>query len=87
MVTVLLLSPVDSEKIIHEVRWPFRSPCGCAGVMQSALPDKARPGLHAEPLNVAIGQLLAPYFPSTSAMVIDGSNTTNTINKNLLASD
>ena len=37
-----------------------------------------------EPLDVAIGQLLAPYRPSASAMVINGSDTTRT-QKKLLA--
>ena len=46
--------------------------------MRRALPDRARPGLQAEPLNVAIGGLLTPYRPGASAMVIDGSDTTNT---------
>ena len=45
------------------------------------LPDRARPGLHAEPLDVAIGQLLPPYCPSKSAIVIDGNDTTNTEQK------
>ena len=89
MVTLLLVSLVDDEKNtqkIHEVRWPFRRPCGCTGAIRRALPDRAQPELHEEPMNIAIGQLLAPYRPSTSAMVIDGGDTTNTINKKLLAS-
>ena len=48
--------------------------------------DRAQPGLPAEPLNVSIGQLFALYRPGTSAMVIDGGDTTNTIKK-FLASD
>ena len=85
MVTLLLVSLVDDEKNtqkIHEVRWPFRRPFGCAGAIWRASPDRARPGLHAEPLNVSIGRLFAPYCPGTSAMVIDGGDTTNTIKKN-----
>ena len=35
--------------------------------------------LPAEPLNVSIGRLFAPYRSGTSAMVIDGGNTLNTI--------
>ena len=46
--------------------------------MRHTSTDRARPGLQAEPLDVAIGQLLAPYCPGASAMVIDGSDTTNT---------
>jgi hypothetical protein len=38
--------------------------------------------LPAEPLNVSIGRLFAPYRPGTSTMVIDGGDTTNTIKKN-----
>ena len=49
--------------------------------MRRGSPDRAQPGLHAEPLDVTIGQFLAPYRPSASAMVIDGSNTTNTHTK------
>ena len=44
----------------------------------------AQPGLHAKPLEAAIGQLLAPYRPGASAMVIDVSDTTST-HKKLLA--
>ena len=39
-------------------------------------------GLPAEPLIVSIGRLFTPYRPGTSAMVIDGGGTTNTIKKN-----
>ena len=49
--------------------------------MRRTLPNRAQPGLHAEPLDAAIGKLLAPYFPGVSAMVIDGSDTTNTHTK------
>ena len=49
--------------------------------MRRTSPDRAQPGLHAEPLNIAIGQLFAPYCPGTSAMVIDSGNTENTIRK------
>ena len=84
MVTLLLFSLVDNEKI-HEVCWPFQCSCECSGEMRHVSTDRAQPGLHTEPLDVAIGQLLAPYCPSTSAMVIDGGNTTNT--KKKLASD
>ena len=49
--------------------------------MWRASPDRARPGLHVEPLDFAIGQLLAPYRPGASAMVIDGSDTTITHTK------
>ena len=44
-------------------------------------PDRAQPGLHAEPMDVTIGQLLAPYLPGGLAVVIDGSNTTSTHTK------
>ena len=81
MVTVLLLCLVDNEKIQY-VRWPFRWPCGCAGAIQHTFPDRACPGLHAEPLNISIRRLFTPYHPGTSAMVIDSGNTTNTIKKN-----
>ena len=44
--------------------------------MQRASLDRARPGIHAEPLDVTIGRLLAPYRPGASTMVVDGSDTT-----------
>ena len=49
--------------------------------MRRAWPDGAQPGLHAEPLDVTIGRLLAPYRLGASAMVIDGSDTTSTQEK------
>ena len=52
-------------------------------MMWREFPNRAQPGLHSEPLDVTIGQLLAPYCPGASAMVIDGSDTTST-QKNLL---
>ena len=45
--------------------------------------DRARPGLHVEPLDVAIGKLFAPYCPGESTMVIDGGDTTNTTTKTI----
>ena len=49
--------------------------------MRCESPDGAQPGLHAEPLNVTIGRLLALYRLGVSAMVIDGSDTTSKQNK------
>ena len=69
-------------KKIHEVCRPFWWPCGCAGAMRHTLPDRARPGLHREPLDVAIGLLFALYCPGKSTMVIEGGNTTNATTKN-----
>ena len=78
MVTILLYFLVDNEKntqgslaILMTMRMP--------GAMRRASPNRAQPGLHAEPLNIAIGKLFAPYCPSTSTMVINGGDTTNTI--------
>ena len=51
--------------------------------MRRTFPDRAQPELHAEPLDVAIGQLLTPYCPGVSATVIDGSDTANTAKKRL----
>ena len=45
--------------------------------MRLASPDGARPGLHAEPLDVAIGECRYRIAPA-AAMVIDGADTTNT---------
>ena len=47
---------------------------GCAGEIRRASPNREQPGLHVEPLNVAIGRLFAPYCPGT-----DGGDTTNTM--------
>ena len=44
-------------------------------------PIEHNQGFTRKPLNVSIGQLFAHYCPGTSAMVIDGGNTTNTIKK------
>ena len=52
--------------------------------MWRVLPNRSQPGLHTEPLDVTIGQLLAPYFLGASALVINGSDTTST-HKKLLA--
>ena len=68
-------------KKTHEVCRPFWRPCGCAGAMRRKSPDRAQPGLHTEPLDVASGWLFAPYCPGKSAMVIDGGNTANTTTK------
>ena len=53
--------------------------------MWRASPDRAQPGIHAEPLNVTIGKLLAPYCPGRPAIVINNGNTTNTIKKLLVS--
>ena len=45
--------------------------------MRCALPDRAQSGLHAKPLNIAIGRLFAQYCPGVSAIVIDGDDTQN----------
>jgi hypothetical protein len=42
-----------------QFQWPWR----CAGAIQSAAPNAARPGLSRKPPDVAIGQLLALYCP------------------------
>jgi hypothetical protein len=43
--------------------WQFGLPCGFGGTMRGALPDEVHPWLHAKPLDAAIGQVPAPYFP------------------------
>ena len=52
--------------------------------MWRTLPDRAQSGLHLDPLDVAIGQLLAPYCPGVSVMIINGGDTTNTQKKLLV---
>ncbi len=80
MVLLLLYSLVDNEK--NTLGLPaVPMTCGCAVAIRRASPNRAQPGLPPEPLNVSIGQLLAPYRPGTSAMVIHGGVTTNTIKK------
>jgi hypothetical protein len=44
---------------------PFLWTCGCVEAIHTALPDAACPGLYLKPLDAAIGQLLAPYHPSS----------------------
>ncbi len=68
MVILLLYSKVDNEK--NTLGFP---------PISKTTPDRAQPGLHKEPIKVSIGPLFAPYCHGASAMVIDGSNTTNTI--------
>ena len=77
MVTILLLSLVDIEK---NTRFAGHLDDHADALVRcGASPDGAQPGLHAEPLDVAIGRLLSLYRPGASAMVIDGGDTTNTI--------
>ena len=52
--------------------------------MRRASPNRSRPGLHAEPLDVTIGRLLAPYRLGVSAMVIEAA-TQQAHKKKLLA--
>ncbi len=57
------------DKIHNDIKMhlhcgPFWRPCGCAGAIQTALPDAACPGLLRKPLYAGIRQLLAPYRPS-----------------------
>ena len=83
MVTLLLLSLVNNEKNtlgLPAISMTMRMRLAIRNVS----PDRARPGLHAEPLDVVTGRLLAPYLPGASAIGIDGSNTTST-QKRLLA--
>ena len=37
--------------------------CRCGGMRWGALPNRARPGLHSEPLDAAIGRVPVPYRP------------------------
>ena len=48
---------------MHLLRGPFRWPCGCAGAIRRASTDEARPWLHVEPLDAAIGREFALYRP------------------------
>ncbi len=50
---------------MHLVRRPFRWPRRCAGAIQMASPNVVCPGLLRKPLDTGIGQLLAPYCPSS----------------------
>jgi hypothetical protein len=45
--------------------WPFQWPWQSAGARGSTLPNAVCPGLLWKPLDTAIGQLLAPYCPSS----------------------
>ncbi len=61
MVTVMLLSLVNNEKNTLGLQAIFMTMrmrrCNLYA------PNRAQPGLHAEPLNVSIGLLFAPYCP------------------------
>ncbi len=52
----------DDIKMHHRVL--IQRPCGCARAIQTASPNAAYLGLLWKPLDVGIGQLLAPYCPS-----------------------
>ncbi len=53
----------NNEEPMHLCCRPFWWPRGCVGAMLLILPNAACPGVHWKPLDAAIGQLLAPYFP------------------------
>jgi hypothetical protein len=59
------MTKIDNDIKMHLRRGLFRRPCGCAGALQRASPDAACPGLLRKPLDAGIGQLLAPYPPSS----------------------
>jgi hypothetical protein len=56
---------IGDDERMHLRCGPFRRPCGCARAIQTALPNAACPGLLWKPLDASIGQLLAPYCPSS----------------------
>jgi hypothetical protein len=55
---------IDNDERMHLHCSPFRRPCGCAGVIQTASPNVACPDLLRKPLDAGIGRLLALYRPS-----------------------
>ncbi len=55
----------NGDERMHLRCGPFRRPCRCAGAIQTASPGAACPGLLWKPLDAGIGQLLAPYCPSS----------------------
>ncbi len=56
---------IDDDKQMHLHRRPFWRPCGCTGAIQTGLPNTTCLGLLRKPLDASIGQLLAPYPPSS----------------------
>ncbi len=42
---------INDDIKMHLRRAPFQRPCGCAGAIQTALPDAACPGLPWKPLD------------------------------------
>jgi hypothetical protein len=56
---------INNDEQIHLVCRLFQWSQWCAGAIQTALPDAACPGLLQKPLDAAIRQLLAPYYPSS----------------------
>ncbi len=65
LATVMVDDKISNDIEMHLRCGQFRRPCGCAGVIQTASPNVACPGLNWKPLplDVAIEQLLAPYHP------------------------
>ncbi len=49
---------------MHLIHQPFWWPRRCTRAIQTRLPNAACPGLLRKPLDTAIGQQLAPYYPS-----------------------
>ena len=67
--------------------WRFRLPCGCGGTTRGALPNRAHPGLNLEPLDAAIGQVLASHRRGGCHGRRFWSKTQNTNKKLFLASE
>jgi hypothetical protein len=61
---VIVDDKIDNDKQMHLVRQLFQWTWQCAGAIQMALPNAARPGLLQKPLDTTIEQLLATYCPS-----------------------
>ncbi len=62
---VMANNEIDDDIKMHLRHGPFQRPCGCAGAIQIASPNATCPGLLRKPLDAGIGQLLAPYRPSS----------------------
>ncbi len=70
---VMVDDKIDNDIKMHLHCVPFQRPCGCAGAIQMASPNAACPGLPPKPMDATIGQLLAPYHPSS----LQGNNKQN----------
>ena len=57
---VVANNQINTTKM-HANQRQFGRPCGCGGAMRGASPNEAQPGLHSQPMDAAIGRVLASH--------------------------